>query len=530
LSARHKELTVTGLTPSVCRRRLCTTLVGALCSVTLAGTAAAGDAALEKWIAGERKFAAEQLLRNISPVAADKDGHAASAGSVIASPAKGEPNQVDYFYHWVRDAALVTDVVVTPYEQASSDRDRQRYRALLKDYAAFSRTIQQAPAAGQAKTGLGEPKFFVNGTVFGDAWGRPQNDGAALRSAKLIRFAEVLLQRGDQADRAFVATLYGNKLPADSLIKADLEYVARHWPDPCFDLWEETQGQHFYTRLAQHRALARGARFARRMNDAGAAAFYLQEAKKLRPAIAKHLDPAAGVIIPIKDGAKNVRELDVAVILAVLHTHDPRDPLFGPTDENVLATAQKLANYYRTDAKFPINDIRVNGDQRALQPGIGRYPGDQYGGVKRDGGNPWFLATAALAELCYRAAADWSSAEAIAVTKRNVEFLRGALASTGSGVALAEGDLVKRGDPRFGQVIGALVELGDGYLRRVRQHADQQTGSLAEQFNRDTGFMQSARDLSWSYAAVLTAFQQRDRAVQRARELKRVPIPGGGKR
>ena len=41
-------------------------------------------------------------------------------------------------------------------------------------------------------------------------------------------------------------------------------------------------------------------------------------------------------------------------------------------------------------------------------------------------------------------------------------------------------------------------------LRRVRYHAGGD-GSLSEEFNRETGMMESASNLTWSYAALLSA-------------------------
>ena len=40
--------------------------------------------------------------------------------------------------------------------------------------------------------GLGEPKFKVDKTCFNQDWGRPQNDGPALRSTVLLNIAKVL--------------------------------------------------------------------------------------------------------------------------------------------------------------------------------------------------------------------------------------------------------------------------------------------------------------------------------------------------
>jgi glucoamylase len=84
---------------------------------------------------------------------------------------------------------------------------------------------------------------------------------------------------------------------------------------------------------------------------------------------------------------------------------------------------------------------------------IGRYPEDTYSGEDGRGeGNPWFLLTNAFAELYMK----------------------------------------------VGQ-----VDKARGFLRRVRFHSGGGP-SLSEQFNRHTGTMQSAHDLTWSYASVLT--------------------------
>jgi glucoamylase len=494
---------------SFLRRQFAWMVLTLITFLTFSGQARCGDPSLEEWIAKQKTVAVQKLLSSIS------SSNDQTQGSVIASPSKNNPN---YYYHWVRDAAIVTDIVITQYEQAQNDQDRMQYRGLLEKYIAFCQRIQTAQADGQAVTGIGEPKYFVNGSVYNDGWGRPQNDGPALRAGKLIRFANTLIGGKAKEDQTLLAALYTSQFPPRSLIHADLEFVARIWPYKNVDLWEETRGQHFYTRMVQHRALASGEQFARRMNDKESADVYLAEAKKLRPVIQSHLDATSGIIVPIKYGERNLnirQQLDVAVILAVIHTHDTNSPLFPPTDENVLATAFKLSTFFST--AFPINvNVQINGDKRILQSGIGRYPGDQYDGMTTSGkGNPWFLATAALAELCYRAASDWSPADTIAITKNNIGFVRAALGSNAVKIAVAEGDQILKTDARHGQIVEALIELGDGYLRRVRQHSDQNTNALSEQFNGTTGFMQSAQDLSWSYASILTAFQQREKAVKK---------------
>lgn len=53
-------------------------------------------------------------------------------------------------------------------------------------------------------------------------------------------------------------------------------------------------------------------------------------------------------------------------------------------------------------------------------------------------------------------------------------------------------------------MIASLQGWGDAFLRRVKYHVGTE-GRLTEQYNRNTGISQGAKDLTWSYAAVLTA-------------------------
>ena len=52
-----------------------------------------------------------------------------------------------------------------------------------------------------------------------------------------------------------------------------------------------------------------------------------------------------------------------------------------------------------------------------------------------------------------------------------------------------------------------LVQAGDAMLRAVLFHSDNY--ELSEQFDGTTGFEKSLRNLSWSYAAFLSAVRSR---------------------
>lgn len=393
------------------------------------------------WLRFQSAESERRLLANVSPEGVE-------AGLVVAAPSKQAP---DYFYHWVRDAALVMDVVVTLYEKTEAPRRGPLEKRIAAYIEASRRQQTTSTPSDQWGMGLGEPKFFVDGKAFDGPWGRPQNDGPALRATTLIRYAEMLLREGK---REYVEKhLYRAQIPAHTLIKADLEFVSHHWKAKCFDLWEEVSGHHFYTRVVQRRALLDGARLARTLGDGGAADWYLAQAKLLEAEIRRHAQ--GGFLLTTLDrngglGSKT-SGLDASTILAVMQGA-AADPVFALGAPEVQETVRRLEAAFQK--LYPIH--------RDGHPGtlIGRYPEDVYDGGGPGGngeGNAWVLLTAAFAEWNYR--------------------------------------------------LGRKVE-GDRFLSRVQRHA-YPDGGLSEQINRHTGFMQGAPDLTWSHAAFLTAVWQR---------------------
>lgn len=373
-------------------------------------------------------------------------------GSVIASPSRSDP---DYFFHWIRDAALTMDTLVTLRERTKDAGEKARLLNRLFAYADFSRKNQ----ATQTMTGLGEPKFNVDGTAFNGPWGRPQNDGPALRAIVFLRLADQLIAEGriDLVRREFY-----NGTNA-SLIKMDLEYVSHHWQQASFDLWEEVLGDHFYTRMVQRRALLLGARLAARLGDDGAASWYRQQGAAVEKSIEQFWDPHKGYV-RVTLGTRNdlnykTSGLDIAVALGAIHG-GMNDGFFDIHDMRVIKTIDRLVGVFRE--LYTIN-------ARGGVPGvaIGRYPEDRYGGTHFDGGNPWVLATLAVAEAYYHNARS-----------------------------------------------RAAIEAGDEFVARVIYHANGD-GTLSEQMHRDSGYMCSAENLTWNYGAVLTTTLARNDALVR---------------
>src|ERR1044071_4446330 len=84
-------------------------------------TSAIHAAPLDNWLDRQKSIAEEKILANISPA----DGR---PGAVLASPSRQDP---DYYYHWVRDAALVMDVWMRQLEgRVSSSLSRHDIDAM----------------------------------------------------------------------------------------------------------------------------------------------------------------------------------------------------------------------------------------------------------------------------------------------------------------------------------------------------------------------------------------------------------------
>lgn len=375
-----------------------------------------------------------------------------SAGVVIASPSTNSPN---YFYHWVRDAGLTMMEITSLYGLPMRVEEKQTLERQIRHWIQFE--TQNQNIALQNST-LGEPIFTVRGAIYPYPWGRPQNDGPAIRALAMLNYTDSLIKENRANE---LSQFYRAEMPANSVIKRDLEYVAHHWNDQGFDLWEEVKGLHFFSRMAQQAALIRGAKLAERMNDSGAAGYYRSVAATIRKTIYEHINQGLGYIVPTlsqTDGWRHkTSQLDVSILLASLY-FSTDDGFFGPEDQWVKATAEKLENAF-------VKIYAINSNM-TLGPAIGRYPEDVYNGAGSGEGNPWFLATAAYAEFYCRLA----------------------------GKMTAQKDVIK------------TKEKALSYFNRIIYHTAP-NGHMSEQFNRHNGYNQGAFDLTWGYVSYIRAFR-----------------------
>lgn len=164
--------------------------------------------------------------------------------------------------------------------------------------------------------------------------------------------------------------LYDSKLPTNTVIKSDLEYTTQNWQTSGFDLWEEVQGIHFFTMMAQHRALVEGAELADRLNDPGAATYYRSQAALIKARLPQFWDANKGYLVATLGHSRSGE--DCGTLLGSLHGNGRRGMgIFTPGSDEVLVTLQALVNSMKN--LYPLN-------QRAGAPGIavGRYPSDVY--------------------------------------------------------------------------------------------------------------------------------------------------------
>ena len=240
--------------------------------------------------------------------------------------------------------------------------------------------------------------------------------------------------------------------------------AAHHWNETSFDLWEEERAFHFYTLTAQKVALQKGALLAQKLNDPGAAAFYQAQATDIQIFLNNFYDPNTGILRyatqKVSGLPHKTSDLDIAVILAAIQTFDGHFQVpIGPSLNTLKALMRSFGEIYAINSNPAVKRGPV------LGTAMGRYPQDIYDGTGFGGGNPWFLSTLAAAEFFC--------------------------------------DLDKAGAP---YKKSALHDLANAQFNRALYHLNSD-GSMSEQFNRDRGQEQGARDLTWSYVSFITAYR-----------------------
>jgi glucoamylase len=161
---------------------------------------------------------------------------------------------------------------------------------------------------------------------------------------------------------------------------------------------------------------------------------------------------------------------------------------FPPTDPRPLSTTARVRPQWAAGGadEYPINAA----DAPARGPLIGRYLEDQYDGLSltSDTGHPWAVCTGALAQLYYKLAAAIDGGAPVPSDPLAATFLN----QVGVNSTMASR-----------QVSSALRGAGDIILAAIIYHSNR--FELSEQFDQSTGFERSVSNLTWSYAAFVSA-------------------------
>lgn len=388
------------------------------------------------------------------------------------------------WYTWTRDSALVFKQIVDQFVHSydsSLETEIQNYiisQAVLQGVSNPSGSL-----SGGA--GLGEPKFNVDMSQFTGSWGRPQRDGPGLRATAMIGYANWLVDNG------YTSTALNVVWP---VIQNDLAYVAQYWNSTGYDLWEEVSGSSFFTTSAQHRALVDGAALATALGTSCSACTTI--APQILCFLNSYWQSSAGYVVVNTQSGRTGK--DCNSLVTSIHAFDINAgcdaSTFQPCSDRALANHKVVTDSFRSI--YSLNSGKAAGTACA----VGRYPEDSY-----YNGNPWFLCTLAAAEQLYDAILTWQMQGYIQVTSTSLAFFTDLVSGVTAGT-------YQSSSSTYTSIINAVQTYADGYVQIVATYADS-NGGLSEQFDKSTGAQTSAADLTWSYAALLSAANRRNGIV-----------------
>lgn len=391
-------------------------------------------------------------------------------GSVLAAPsfpANTPGVDQDYVFNWVRDSAI-TMIEVAEARLPSMGGVVEP----LNDYVSFATTCFNNAVPTKAHA-----CFTVTG--LSRNW-TEQSDGPALQTLALIRAFDQLDATRRQAALALMNSNVNFLLEKDN------------YRQPTVNLWEEHSGDSFFARSTQLKCFRAVAD-----NKIGlAVAGGVQPAITwLEKALSEHWNGSyyVSLMTPGSNPPQSVApgyDANIDIVQASVYGAVPC------TDTKMLATAGILHQQWSDPASPKVYPINIADKARGLGPLFGRYPDDVYDGDVSHpvaGGHPWALCTANFAELLYNLATEITTSKSIPLDAHSTGFF-GQFGITG---ATAAADAAK-----------ALRAAADAMLRAVIFHSDRY--ELSEQFDAQSGYEKSVRNLTWSYAAFISALRARD--------------------
>ncbi len=390
------------------------------------------------------------------------------AGCVIAAPsfpAEAPGTSQDYVFNWVRDAAITATELLL----AISPRADEPTGA-LDDYVTFADLCQQAAAPTK-----GHACFTIDGRP--RPWSE-QNDGPALQTCVVLA--------------AYPKLAPEVQVVARDLVARNLDFLLNVYRDRTTNLWEEHEGYSFFARSVQLRCFREIA-----ANTVGIVVpeGVAEAITWLEAALAGHWNGSRYATMIGGDSPGDASQP------AVPEGYDPNIDIVqaavygavGVSDTKVLANAAQLLTHWADPTSPEVYPINLADAALGRGPLLGRYPGDQYdGGSNSLGGHPWPLCTANFAELYFALATEIRDSGTLPFDDLSAPFFT----NVGITVATPVPDAVL-----------ALQRAGEAMLRAILYHSDRL--ELSEQLDSVSGYERSVRDLTWSYAAFVSAVRAR---------------------
>ena len=393
-------------------------------------------------------------------------------GCVIAAPsypANTPTVDQNYVFNWVRDAAITALEIAAAGLPSMPDGGGVQ---ALNDYVAFAALCQS-----NATPTMGHACFTIAGAS--RPWSE-QNDGPAIQSIAMLQAYEQL-DAETQAD-------------ARQVIEKNIAYLLTVYQDPTTNLWEEHVALSFFARAIQLRCFKDFAANGLKMAvPAGVKAAITW----LENALQDHWNGSWYVSMLAPGGGAGVSAVpdeqgydpNIDIVSAAVYGS------LSLSDTKLLATAARMRRQWADPGSVALFPINVADQARNVGPLMGRYPGDTYDGDVAHpvrGGHPWPLCTANFAELYYKLALEIERTKAVPLDDLSQEFF------TQVGVTAAQSPA---------DAAAALRNAGDAMMRAVVSHSDHY--ELSEQYDGTDGYEKSVRDLTWSYAAFLSALRAR---------------------
>ena len=359
-----------------------------------------------------------------------------NVGIIIASPSESPP----YKYHWIRDSALVMRTIVDMYR---TTKDPVYFQSIL-NYIEIESRLQGLKTI----SGLGEPKYNINCTAFNGSWGRPQNDGPALRGIILFQIIELFAYKYETIVKQLI-------LP---IIIKDLNYLLSNYRKVSFDIWEEKKGWHFYTRMVQAKFLKEALRFKKLFGDEMDTELVTNAYQGLLSDLNDHINGET-IISSFDEKGKIIKYEDAANLLAFCHIN---------YDEEILKTVPLEYVNHTCDGLIQAFRKKYKDDEMNL---IGRYIDDKY-----YDGHIWILCSLALGQIYIEL-----------YQRRNVTKYSSPMHRSKS-------------NPN-----NLFIEIANGILERILTLDPNLI--LPEQFNPITNEFLSAEKLTWNYSELYQLYK-----------------------